>query len=505
MQQAINSKRAHNQTILWLMACIQIYAVTACDLEPPLIYGDRCPLNSTDADGGIAYIRINGVNIATNTEESRRYATNIKYNICPIDAPHCKTDERGMHYCQDMFECTAPDKYRVTGYKDGNCIFDCIDGYHRIESDNSEFGFICSLMNASDCGGQDCTKLNNNNNSGWTCEHGECKAICNEGAINCGLQQCIQKGDTCSEVCESCNGTNRICTDDDGYFQCKCDIGYHEVEGQCESDTSAQCGARSMDCRDIIINSTETGCESGVCYVTECSIGFHPADDKSSCIEDTFEVCGNILMDCKDMYITEGTCIKGKCKANACATGYHVCESDDCEAPCEEDSNAHCGGHGNNCSDIDNSDEAECTNGNCAVTKCIPGYHPNDDKTACLMDTFHACGEKIINCAEEITILKTGYCQNGECKATECIPGFYLDEQEESCIPNNNDNCGRQGNKCTPDPFSTYYISSFCDQIKGICTYECDPEYSRLCFDEKVNKYSCVGKQFPNVHLKCEE
>jgi len=151
----------------------------------------------------------------------------------------------------------------------------------------------------------------------------------------------------------------------------------------------------------------------------------------------------------------KGKCDAGVCKVDTCDQGLADCNgnaTDGCEVALGTDA-LHCGACGSACPEPSNA-FASCTNGNCGMGACKPGFencnsNPSDGCEANLLTSVSNCG----GCNVVCDLLNANEVCNGSCAVGTCVAGFAdCDKKAENgCEVNTqNDpaNCNTCGNSC---------------------------------------------------------
>ena len=293
--------------------------------------------------------------------------------------------------------------------------------------------------------------------------------------------------------------------DQEGSFTCNgftCEIGFHEYHGECEQDSSQNCGQHGYACEKL--HGWLSGrCESGEVGIARC-----------------------VATACKDkdgyrLDEKEKTCVS---KID-CPVDSHVYVTETETMECEVDSLLNCGHHGNACASTEGWGNGACTKGVCIPSECQIGYHL--DEGSCVADDSNNCGgvgekcgqgqvctkgncsdncgngevrcekDGTVSCADPNTSTTfcgadascSGYetCEYGQaCVGGECVQNSCTKDNETLCVVNgenvcinvNSDDpnhCGACNLKCSDRPMANA-SSTTCSN--GQCQYECATGYT---------------------------
>jgi len=277
---------------------------------------------------------------------------------------------------------------------------------------------------------------------------------------------------------------NAKCTETDGSFLCKCQVGYEDGHTDCRSanatdyaafthEQKSLCGLSCSDIDDCILSG---GCVNGVCrdlganaFKCKCSVGYTDflcdadinecglmTDDCDHQDAECFNLPGSWECKCKDGYVGTGK-VGGCTEINDCA-----------QSPCE---------HGN-CTDLGNSYKCTCENG-------WGDKHCDHDKNECLLES-----NLVHNCHAQGKCVNTPgsyYCR--------CVSGFqgdgYTCMDLDDCDP---DPCGNEQLEkvsCktdgveNPTGLYTCALSSTLNAFSGIAADKL------RCKDLGANSYQC--------------
>jgi hypothetical protein len=296
--------------------------------------------------------------------------------------------------------------------------------------------------------------------------------------LNCG---------GCDIVCPYGPHSTPVC----GAGKCSitCDTGYSDCDGNpangCEVNTAGdptQCGACGNVCN---VANAQASCTNGMCGIGSCLPGFADCNMKvaDGCEVDTNNpnncgTCGNVCPTSNDT----ATCPNGTCLVGQCSAGFQDCDgkvANGCETSTTGDTN-NCGACGTKCPA--GNDTPSCTNGQCGILTCNPGYTDCDMMAAdgCEVDTagdVNNCG----TCGHICSAANgTPSCTNGVCGISTCAAGFTdCDgnpangcEVETSNDPNH---CGTCGTKCSTENDTVACKNGICGILSCNAGYtDCD-------------------------------
>ena len=327
---------------------------------------------------------------------------------------------------------------------------------------------------------------------------------CNNGA--CVASKCI-KGYKVNEkgICVSTAST------------CAADEHYYDYE--CEANTVENCGVHGNACSIATIPGWADGnCINGVCVPSSCIAGYkkllntcQPDCGESQyydsttgvCVDSTESNCGVASYDCSKLAgWSNGQCIKNKCVASACGTGYTVTEgvcistATTCTEnqhyynnKCEDNDETHCGSHDNACNSasIPGWETGSCSDGKCVATSCSGGYTLTKSGScvatattctdnehyyngSCEANSDENCGSHGNACSStSIPGWSAGSCSGGKCVAAACASGYALNESKV-CVAEVN-YCGAGHVDCTA---MAGWVSGVCLSKKSCYAVECD-------------------------------
>lgn len=477
--------------------------------------------------------------------EKKDYELYFKYQICPTDAPYCRT-ESGHTFCSELREDCPPGTFWTgNGCKTGNA------------ENCDSFEFIAFIGKAEIMPSEDNEDYHDNFRNG----------VCPSEAPFCM---------TLGEM-KTSSADIRYCSD----RRDKCPDGAHWFEGMCEWDTAEHCGSHDNNCLDRQKGIAEAECvddEHGkkTCRATVCMETYILAS-KGECRADN-ECCGDNCEDCSreskvcislenhdDMFCSDGcpshspiecngvcinpmtsltycgtencelrycpdiiegwrsgNCVAGQCKVSECMTGYHLVNDGDGNR-CEKNTPTACGENAINCETvIAHADAVECVLGECRVVACSKGYSIYDN--ACESDSEEHCGEDRVVChAPENGSVS---CVDGACQV-KCPESYYYRPSEDKCIESCNggaphyvtfcgnqicadfekdvENCGGCNNKCSTKSI-TYSTSVACDHFACRAT-ECVSNYvsnGTICC-KKSSEATLQMDGAMSCHYECSE
>jgi len=255
-----------------------------------------------------------------------------------------------------------------------------------------------------------------------------------------GSQRCCGGG--CADVTvdvSHCGGCDTPCAAPHATPTCAagvcgagaCEAGWGDCNGDtadgCETNLTidaTHCGGCNTAC--AILNAVPA-CASGGCYIAACAFGYDDCDGRidTGCelpVLDDSKNCGSCGHGCDKPPHGVAGCFFGTCGLAVCDRGYSDCD----------------GLAGNGCEALTISDAMNC--GACGTT-CAKGLVCRNGGCTCPQCSFPNASSK---------------CTNGQCAIDKCLPG-YADcngVQKDGCeVPTDQDanNCGGCGIVCTPD------------------------------------------------------
>lgn len=260
---------------------------------------------------------------------------------------------------------------------------------------------------------------------------------------DCTAESKVCVGGEC--VLNECNSSKPCSTIANGKNQCisgecvlTCELGYHEILGECAMNTDTFCGYEGTAARQCTGSTPYCLAVEEECV--ECNEDSHCSANsaKTQCNTNTHEcVACSKNSDCS--VNGSGVCdTENKCYYASCNSGYHVSsDHESCILDIED-----CGDI--NCTDISNvaqtsEGEVDTTrlscvtvgiNKYCNISSCSSGYHvytPTDDDgnqkehAQCEANTVSNCGSHGTTCTAGGG--QTASCQNGSCVNT-CASGY---------------------------------------------------------------------------------
>jgi len=324
-----------------------------------------------------------------------------------------------------------------------------------------------------------------------------------------------------------------------------CGINTHDNNGFCENDTIQNCGAHGRVCSEIVSNWADGVCINAECQVSncidgykivnntcvsDCVVGQHYDNEKSSCVSDDEQNCGATGNDCLEQIKNSSvvSCTEGKCKVISCAGGYTL-DNNTCASSCNIDQHYdssvpgcvnndinNCGQTGFACTDkVQNWSNGECIEGNCVLLDCVSGFkvvgneckadcnadeHYDSQTAQCEKNDINNCGQTGYSCSERVQNWMTGTCENGMCSVTNCATGFkpsanydacvsdcsdgqHYDSEKSQCVNDDNNNCGQTGYSCSEQIKNSSAVS--CNLGKCVVT-ACKSGY-------KVSNNACAS------------
>ena len=356
--------------------------------------------------------------------------------ICKPGFYDIKKDEPGCEYeCELTYGGTE-----ICDYKDNDC-----DG--EIDED---FGDLNTNVNHCGACNHKCDVPFADN----TCESGQCKYTCQEGHYDHDLDEL--------NGCEyTCFPKNKCLQDFQGK-ECACDGEDNDCDGEIDE-------------------------------------GFDLLHDPENC-----GACGH---QCKYDFAT-AICNNGSCQLAGCLDGHYNhngLDSDGCEVPCTITKNGI-----EECDDVDND--------------CDGRIDEETDKTK---DVHHCggCGNDCTNVTQYPEFENQGVtCENSQCKSTGCQPGFYTinenapcayqcefisaiddncDDTDDNCdgvpddgIDKNNDvlHCGACNNNCSDVSQHPELAGSQFSCVSGQCHFDgCDADHYDIdALESNGCEYECI-------------
>ena len=460
----------NNKTFAFISVSIAV-VLAGCTLDPPREFGQSCEK--------IQFIWANGEAPVT-PEQNKGYKFYFNNHVCPPNAPFCMTmigdqidDEvlENMHFCSDRRESCPTDAHSSSHPSGGSCKRDTPKscGIHEENCENDANGVE--------------------------------KAYCVDmpGGKECQPISCLESFALLDNACKS---GNQCCGD-----YCK-NCPQTEASHLCyplEDGVTMECGNPCPDYASLACN--------GVCVDPMSSLTFCGSTDCQ------MHRCSN------EPGWRSGNCIKGKCQASSCITGYHLVKGN--PDYCEADTTEICGNQMRNCSVIAKSTATECVAGHCRALECENNLYAYDDScieiqvvqcgavqcrphqicnpetltcdcepgyTDCYGDCFdltsnaYHCGACNTICQRQIPNGQN-QCTNSTC-TYKCDSGYQYDETTKSCEqqaitchtgyhpngsecePDSLENCGKHGRSCDVEN-----ALNTCNQ--GKCEFECDPGYHK--------------------------
>jgi len=408
----------------------------------------------------------------------------------------CETSFTSIDNCGACGKvCNYPNA--VSSCINGNCTIEsCTGGMGNCDG-NLENGCEVSLDSSiNNCGA--CGAKCNLTNAESGCTNGQCFITkCNTGFYDCDNNPSNGCESTLNDL-NNCGACGKVCTTENSNSTC--------VLGQCVVDSCdpgfANCDSNSQNGCEASLNSPYTcgscknkcyypngiaACVNGNCTLESCEPGYsdcnnNPSDGCETRTSNSVNNCGGCGIVC-NLPNAESVCINSQCNISQCNQGFGNCDNviaNGCEANLT--SPLSCGSCGNNCYQSGVS-EAECSSGQCVISKCDNGLSNCDGNAAngcesSVLNDLNNCGTcgNVCNLTNAASI-----CSSGECKILTCLIGTSNCNGVESdgcevTISNDVHNCGVCGNQCTPQYNNTIAeclnsrcISSTCSDGYGNC------------------------------------
>ncbi len=367
-----------------------------------------------------------------------------------------------------------PNSTSTTCTLDGSClVIACKEGFHLSSDAKScveSTPFKCATNDNST--EKDCTSIENIASSGdVSCTDGICQVSkCANGYHpNTDLRSCVKNAPTacadvssvttvdCSKNIANNAGVSFVSCDAGICKVSKCATGYHPSTDNksCIQNTVTACveagSVISVDCTKSIANNAGASfvsCDAGICKVSKCAAGFHPAIDKKSCLKSSPTACAEvdsiIAVDCTQSIANNAgasfvSCDAGICKVSKCAAGFHLSTN---KKSCVNNS-------ATSCAPTDSSDAKNCQNG---VEKVCNA----NGKCACSDDGSTVLNYDGLHCVNSVcqglpgvkagTLSQKSFYDNTpdyRCDVTQCESGYT--HYKSVCLPNDLSSCEKMG------------------------------------------------------------
>ncbi len=485
---------------------IRLYAITGLCTRTDIEKFDECKvicgnelIDCPDEECNVVISRVD------KCAKLKGYENFFSDGICPAKYPICsfgRYDDTGKNfYCTPNVECTQENfndacQKRIANWGSGvcknnicivractgnfqpamdgrTCVSDCTVGQHY---DNTAQKCVDDDVDNCGAAGKKCSVTVAQWVNG-SCEHGICKVSeCSTGFKPTAEQL------SCASDCA------------DGQH-------YDNSAQKCVNDDVNNCGATNKKCSSVVTQWTDGICESGICKVSECSTGFKPAADQSSCtsdcadgqhydntaqkcVNDDVDNCGATGKKCAAIVTqwVDGICEHGICKVNQCKTGFKPA-----------------------------ADQLSC------ASDCADGQHYDNTAQKCVDDDVNNCGATGKKCAAIVTQWVDGTCEHGICRVNYCSTGFkpsadqlscasdcadsqHYDNAAQKCVNDDIDNCGATGKKCA---------ATVTQWMKGNCEHGiCKVNQCKTGFKPAIDQLSCAsdcadGQHYDNAAQKC--
>ncbi|MBQ9817939.1 MAG: hypothetical protein IJM59_10825 [Proteobacteria bacterium] len=375
------------------------------------------------------------------------------------DNQSCSASEDGDSFSCTQYKC---DKDQQLCDPEEGCI-------PRLNDDN------CGVCNNK------CSELLQSNAHGSECiqtEEGKyvCAYVCEEGFENCGSAiepNCVsldtfQHCGACNHSCQSneaCDPETKECIPT-GCAPNECPLPSQDGEGPTCVQEDDHCGKNCQVCSNVHANAS---CLNGLCVISECNAGEHPVFEETqivncepnsinSCAPSDIKVneapvdCVETLTNAHEVKCTE----EGRCAVISCEPGFHLNQD---KSACVTNSSALCGSGDSsevvNCDEtIENSAETECISNICFAKKCAEGFHLSADLKNCEANDTSKCAPVDSAEAQDCSIVANATqteCVKGLCKAKQCIQGYHLSQDKSECVANSNSLCAPPNSHTTVD------------------------------------------------------
>ncbi len=380
----------------------------------------------------------------------------------------CTDPNTDDNHCGAKGTCSSEDANDIN-YAGKKCQNGCVNG-ECCQSDEHKSENTCEKDTEQNCGehGRSCASII----TGWK-------------AGNCTNKQCIVTECTDGKPVNNACVMTTCPSDADGNTQ-------HVFEGECESDTVANCGNHGNDC------SNTTGWKTGKCELNtesnnvfckaeSCIAGYHVKDDK--CVADSFSNCGAEGESCETGQVCTIVDDQAACDKN-CGSGQVFCNYTDDDgnyvSVCiDPTSNPTFCNADENCAGFETCSEGQtCVNRKCTTTNCNTSESSN--LSLCVVGSENRCVDLFSNeitqcgsCNYDCTKQTVSHASSQECRGGKCIftcESGYSNcgtETVPNCIANDammNDSkhCGKCSTVCGADEFCR---NGEC--VKSTCTNEC--------------------------------
>ena len=434
--------------------------------------------------------------------ERYEYGQNVKYDtylsnqICPIEAPYCRGTGNAK-FCSAAKPCDAVHIVLSDGHR-----------YQPGENIDYDFYFNNQICPAdapycrTESGRTFCAELREDCPHGTYWTGNECKTgtYCagfefifvdemmifekNKYYTNFSYSVCPSEAPFCMTLGEIKTSSadireQRYCSD----RRDKCPDGAHWFEGMCERDTAEHCGSHDNNCLRRENGIAKSECEDKTCIAIECLDSYYLIEGECRI---SSECCGTY---CEDCTVLQKVCISDENMNTFCSDGCPGNATLECNGVCIDPmtSLAYCGS--DNCelrycpNIVEGWRNGSCVQGECKVRDCLAGYHLIENvegKTLCEKDSPEACGESGLNCIDEIENAEIVDCVVGECVVSKCQDGYY--PYNDKCIEIPDGQCG--------DIYCS--LNEVCNEDTHTCT--CKPGFEEcdgVCYNLKSNLFHC--------------
>lgn len=310
--------------------------------------------------------------------------------------------------------------------------------------------------------------------SGFEVVGGACQAK----SVSClGNEHVFENGCEQNSM-ENCGSHGNDCTKLEGWGSGSC------LSGMCSPTSCSDGYSYDVNANACVANA-------------ECAVGTTHHMFGDVCEENSTENCGAHDNNCTKLtgWLT-GVCEKGVCIAKTCVEGFRVNANGVCEEACDEnqhrqdgecqaDTMTDCGAYGNNCLAMDGWKEGSCVSGKCVAEACQDGFDLLEEEKICILhsdcpdgdkhlyesecedNTVENCGEHGFACADTVEGWLEGTCPHGKCTASKCKEGFCL--SNGVCVDGKADvnACGVAGEACKACKGNENCADGVC--AEGVC------------------------------------
>lgn len=394
----------------------------------------ECQPNFANCDNNVT----NGCELRTDFDTSNCGNCNRTCQL-PNAIPQCVNSQCTIGICQNNFRdcdqnpengCETNIKTNVTncgecnntcdlkphaqpGCLNGNCVYSCDINYQDCNNNKQTDGCESFFLSNTTCGNclNDCTKL-----------YQVSQVHCDSVTLKCVIDDCQPNFEQCRADSNGCwinvsNDTSHCgncvndCTSLPNVLTTKCvggvcqitkcknnyaDCNASPIDG-CEvllTTTKEMCGSCNMNCSNLNhVIADHVNCVSSQCILA-CADPYENCDldPSNGCETNTntaVQYCGDCSSNCLNLFaskhvdLSSVVCIdNGTCSYSRCDDNFIDCNSftiDGCETNPLTSIN-HCGDCHTDCSSLMNTNIVRCTDGECEIILCTPGFvNCNDD------------------------------------------------------------------------------------------------------------------------------